>query len=103
MACYVEHSLKLHVYFPLSSGNSVYSSVSVAVGPVVPPVASGANLASAPFKQCGGAPTIDGWGFAVKMTCNPGTSGRYMYVYNNVQTPTSLRVCDVHIAGTGRY
>ena len=92
-----------YVYFPLPSGRHVHSTVSMAVGPVAPPNASGAELTSAPFKQCGGDPIRDAWGMAVKMTCNPGASGRYMYVYNNVQTPLSLKVCEVYIRGTGRY
>ena len=77
--------------------------ISMAVGPVAPPVASGVDLTRAPFKQCGGAPIGEIWGMAMKMHCNPGTRGRYMYVYNNMEYPTSIRMCEARIAGTSRY
>ena len=121
MACYYEHILKLHiegldvflalthryVYLHLSSGQyDGISSLSVAVGPVAPPVASGAVLTGADFKQCRGNPISSWMGGAMSMTCNADTTGRYMYVYNNLQTPTNIRICEVYIEGTiktGRY
>ena len=96
-----------YVYLHLPSGqNGEISSLSVAVGPVAPPVASGAVLTGADFKQCGGNPISSMMGLGMSMTCNADTTGRYMYVYNNLQTPTNIRICDVYIEGTiktGRY
>ena len=127
MVCYFEHIPKLHIealaqdaspslrhcryaflalthqciHLSLPSGRPQgVSSLSVAVGPVAPPVASGAVLTSADFKQCGGNPTSLVMGAGMSMSCNPGTTGRYMYIYINLQTPTNIRICDVLIAGT---
>ena len=73
----------------------------MAVGPVAPPVASGADLTQSPFKQCGAMEITTHIGY-YEERCNPGTHGRYMYVYINRQESSVLNICEIFIVGASR-
>ena len=75
------------------------------MGTEAPPIPSGVDLTTAPFKQCGANDTIryGGWYSKYLEKCNPGTYGRFMYIYNKGQGSTRLNLCDVTIDIESRY
>ena len=84
-------------------------ALSIAVGRMAPTsdyLNFGVKLSRVPFKPCGDNPeygtTTDGT-LAMKIKCNSGTHGRYVYLYNNDQDPATLTLCEIFIDGTSRY
>ena len=74
----------------------------MSVGPNAPLVTSAFDLTKAPFKQCGANVTMSPRGYYVEK-CNPGAHGRYMYIYDKRQEPSTIHICEIDIDAASRY
>ena len=73
------------------------------MGPVAPPdITSGADLAKEPFEQMtgGGGKHLEFNFFG--LMCDPCPQGRYLYIYANSSTPSTIKICNAELYGESR-
>ena len=79
----------------------------MALGPEALPVTSDVDFSNAMFKQCGAydkkTETISHIHKMLVEMCNPGTHGRYMYVYDKLNKTHGVQICEIHVVASSKY